>query len=88
MLEKELVIPNWTKLKIKWRFRLFRTLEGGRGGHMPKYGYAFACRFTLFGCERNLSTLFSMDSCRHQGTGSGHAARKYLQPQNRAIVFS
>src|SRR5207245_8945033 len=37
------------QLKVKWRSDYFATLEGGRGGYMPKYGlmHLLAC-FTLF----------------------------------------
>src|SRR5260370_8054625 len=43
------------QLKIKWRSDYFATLEGGRGGHMPKYGlmHLLAC-FTLFDGEPQL----------------------------------
>jgi len=34
---------------VKWRSDYYATLEGGRGGYMPKYGlmHLLAC-FTLF----------------------------------------
>jgi len=37
------------QLKVKWRSDYYATLEGGRGGYMPKYGlmHLLAC-FTLF----------------------------------------
>src|SRR4029077_2697171 len=43
------------QLKVKWRSDYFATLEGGRGGYMPKYGlmHLLAC-FTLFDGEPQL----------------------------------
>jgi len=43
------------QLKVKWRSDYYATLEGGRGGYMPKYGlmHLLAC-FTLFDNEPQL----------------------------------
>src|SRR6266480_4278731 len=43
------------QLKVKWRSEYYATLEGGRGGYMPKYGlmHLLAC-FTLFDNEPQL----------------------------------
>jgi len=37
------------QLKVKWRSEYYATLEGGRGGYLPKFGlmHLLAC-FTLF----------------------------------------
>jgi predicted Zn-dependent peptidase len=76
------------ELKVKWRSDYFSTLESGRGGHMPKYGlmHLLAC-FTLFDDDPKLvnSILdgFMAVTCEQVRA----AAQKYLQPENRAIVF-
>src|SRR5258708_10503590 len=49
MQEKGISASELDQLKVKWRSDYFATLEGGRGGHMPKYGlrHLLSC-FTLF----------------------------------------
>ena len=76
------------QLKIKWRSDYFATLEGGRGGHMPKYGlmHLLAC-FTLFDGEPQLVNTILDGFLAVTKEQVQDAARKYLQPQNRAIVF-
>jgi zinc protease len=76
------------QLKVKWRSDYFATLEGGRGGYMPKYGlmHLLAC-FTLFDGEPQLvNTILGgfLGVTREQVRD---AANRYLQPENRAIVF-
>jgi predicted Zn-dependent peptidase len=88
MQEKGISDSELDQLKIKWRSDYFATLEGGRGGHMPKYGlmHLLAC-FTLFDGEPQLvNTILDgfLAVTKEQVQG---AARNYLQPQNRAIVF-
>ena len=36
--EKGISDSELEQLKVKWRSDYFATLEGGRGGYMPKYG--------------------------------------------------
>jgi zinc protease len=88
MQEKGITDSELDQLKIKWRSDYFATLEGGRGGHMPKYGlmHLLAC-FTLFDGEPQLvNTILDGFLAVTRGQVQD-AARKYLQPQNRAIVF-
>jgi zinc protease len=76
------------QLKVKWRSDYYATLEGGRGGYMPKYGlmHLLAC-FTLFDCEPQLvnSILEGFLAVKAEEIQSG--AQKYLRRENRAIVF-
>jgi predicted Zn-dependent peptidase len=73
---------------VKWRSDYYATLEGGRGGHMPKYGlmHLLAC-FTLFDNEpqlvNNILDGFLMVTCAQVQA----AAKKYLRNEKRAIVF-
>jgi zinc protease len=76
-----------TQLKVKWRSDYFSTLEGGRGG-MPRYGlmHLLAC-FTLFDNDPKLvnSILEGFQAVTREQIQS--AAKKYLRPENRAVVF-
>ncbi len=76
------------QIKVKWRSDYFSTLEGGRGGYMPKYGlmHLLAC-FTLFDDEPQLVNTILDGFLAVTKEQVQAAARKYLQPQNRAIVF-
>jgi zinc protease len=76
------------QLKVKWRSDYYSTLEGGRGGYMPRYGlmHLLAC-FTLFDGEPALvNTILDgfLAVTREEVLG---AARKYLRNDQRAIVF-
>ena len=76
------------QLKVKWRSDYYSTLEGGRGGYMPRYGlmHLLAC-FTLFDNEPQLvNTILDgfLGVTREQVQ---EVAKKYLRPENRAIVF-
>jgi zinc protease len=76
------------QLKVKWRSDYYATLEGGRGGHMPKYGlmHLLAC-FTLFDNEPQLVNSI-LDGFLSVTPGEIHAvAKKYLRLERRAIVF-
>jgi zinc protease len=88
MHEKGITDSELDQLKIKWRSDYFATLEGGRGGHMPKYGlmHLLAC-FTLFDGEPQLVNTILDGFLAVTREQVQEAARKYLQPQNRAIVF-
>ena len=86
--QKGITDQDLEQIKVKWRSDYFGTLEGGRGGYMPKYGlmHLLAC-FTLFDGEPQLvnSILDGFLSVKKEQVQN--AARSYLTPQNRAIVF-
>jgi len=86
--EKGIGDSELEQLKVKWRSDYFATLEGGRGGHMPKYGlmHLLAC-FTLFDGEPQLVNTILEGFLAVTKEQVQDAARKFLQPQNRAIVF-
>ncbi|GAC1665781.1 MAG: pitrilysin family protein [Candidatus Acidiferrum sp.] len=76
------------QLKVKWRSDYYSTLEGGRGGYMPRYGlmHLLAC-FTLFDDQPQLvNTILGgfLEVKREQIQG---VAQKYLRADKRAIVF-
>jgi len=76
------------QLKVKWRSDYYATLEGGRGGSMPKFGlmHLLAC-FAIFDNEPQLvNTIlegFLAVTCEEIQA----AAKKYLRNEKRAIVF-
>jgi zinc protease len=76
------------QLKVKWRSDYFATLEGGRGGYMPKYGlmHLLAC-FTLFDGEPQLVNTILDGFLAVTREQVREAAIRYLKPENRAIVF-
>jgi len=76
------------QIKVKWRSDYYSTLEGGRGGYMPRYGlmHLLAC-FTLFDNEPHLVNTILDGFLRVKPEDVQAAAQKYLQPGNRAIVF-
>ena len=76
------------QIKVKWRSDYFSTLEGGRGGYMPRYGlmHLLAC-FTLFDDEPELVNTILDDFLAVTREDVHAAAKKYLQRENRAIVF-
>jgi predicted Zn-dependent peptidase len=86
--QKGITDTELEQIKVKWRSDYFGTLEGGRGGYMPKYGlmHLLAC-FTLFDGEPQLvnSILDGFLAVSRQHVQD--VARRYLKPENRAIVF-
>jgi predicted Zn-dependent peptidase len=76
------------QLKVKWRSDYYATLEGGRGGSMPKYGlmHLLAC-FTLFDNEPQLVNTILDGFLAVTREQIQAAAKKYLQREKRAIVF-
>ena len=88
MQQKGIGSEELDQLKVKWRSDYYATLEGGRGGSMPKYGlmHLLAC-FTLFDGEPQLvnSILEGFLAVKPEEVQSG--AQKYLRSENRAIVF-
>jgi zinc protease len=86
--EKEISANELEQLKVKWRSDYYATLEGGRGGGMPKYGlmHLLAC-FTLFDNEPQLVNSI-LDGFLAVTPEEIHAAaKKYLRLERRAIVF-
>jgi zinc protease len=86
--EKEIAEAELEQLKVKWRSDYFATLEGGRGGYMPRYGlmHLLAC-FTLFDGEPQLVNSILDGFLAVTKEQVQDVARRYLKPENRAIVF-
>lgn len=86
--EQGITASELDQLKVKWRSDYFATLEGGRGGHMPKYGlmHLLAC-FTLFDGQPQLVNTILDGFLAVTREQVQQVARTYLIPQNRAIVF-
>ena len=76
------------QLKVKWRSDYYSTLEGGRGGYMPRYGlmHLLAC-FTLFDGEPQLVNTILDGFLAVTREEVLAAAKKYLRNEQRAIVF-
>ncbi len=88
VLENGISADELEQLKVKWRSDYYATLEGGRGGYMPKYGlmHLLAC-FTLFDNEPQLvNTILEgfLNVTREEIQAVG---RKYLRKEKRAIVL-
>jgi zinc protease len=86
--ENGIGVDELEQLKVKWRSDYYSTLEGGRGGYMPKYGlmHLLAC-FTLFDNQPQLvNTILDGFFAVTRGEIQA-AARKYLCNEKRAIVF-
>jgi len=86
--EKGISQEELDQLKVKWRSDYYSTLEGGRGGYMPRYGlmHLLAC-FTLFDNEPELVNTILESFLPVTREQIQAAAKKYLRPENRAIVF-
>jgi zinc protease len=86
--EKGISPDELEQLKVKWRSDYYATLEGGRGGHMPKYGlmHLLAC-FTLFDNEPHLVNTILDGFLVVKPEEIHSVAKKYLRNQKRAIVF-
>jgi len=86
--EKGISEDELQQLAVKWRSDYFSTLEGGRGGYMPRYGlmHLLAC-FTLFDNEPQLVNTILEGFLEVKREEVQRAAQKYLRPENRAIVF-
>src|SRR5712692_10302761 len=76
------------QLKVKWRSDYYATLEGGHGGHMPKYGlmHLLAC-FTLFDNQPQLVNTILDGFLAVTREEIQAVAKKYLRNEKRAIVF-
>jgi zinc protease len=88
MQEKGISEDELQQLKVKWRSDYYSTLEGGRGGYMPRYGlmHLLAC-FTLFDNEPQLVNTILDGFLEVKREEIRSAAQKYLRVENRAIVF-
>ncbi|HYA63296.1 MAG TPA: pitrilysin family protein [Candidatus Sulfotelmatobacter sp.] len=88
VLEKGINEDELEQVKIKARSDYYSTLEGGRGGYMPRYGlmHLLAC-FTLFDNEPQLVNTILDGFLAVKREEIQAAAKKYLRPENRAIVF-
>ena len=76
------------QLKVKFRSDYFATLESGRGGSMPKFGLMhLLAGFTLLDGDPKLVNTVLDGFLAVTKEQVMDAARKFLQPQNRAIVF-
>lgn len=86
--EKGISQDELEQLKIKARSDYYSTLEGGRGGSMPRYGlmHLLAC-FTLFDNEPQLVNTILGGFLALKREEIQAASGKYLRPENRAIVF-
>ncbi|MGB7434733.1 MAG: pitrilysin family protein [Candidatus Acidiferrum sp.] len=86
--EKGISEEELEQLKVKWRSDYYSTLEGGRGGYMPRYGlmHLLAC-FTLFDNQPELVNTILDGFLAVKPEELQAVARKYLRPENRAIVF-
>ena len=86
--EKGISDEELNQLQVKWRSDYYSTLEGGRGGHMPRYGlmHLLAC-FTLFDNEPQLVNTILEGFLAVKREEIQAVAKKYLRPKNRAIVF-
>jgi predicted Zn-dependent peptidase len=85
--EKGISADELDQLKVKWRSDYYATLEGGRGGYMPKYGlmHLLAC-FTLFDNEPQLVNAILDGFLAVTREEIQSVARKYLRNEKRAIV--
>lgn len=88
MQEKGISQEELDQLKVKWRSDYYSTLEGGRGGYMPRYGlmHLLAC-FTLFDNEPQLVNSILEGFLAVKPEQIQAVAKKYLRQENRAIVF-
>ncbi len=86
--EKGISEEELDQLKVKWRSDYYSTLEGGRGGYMPRYGlmHLLAC-FTLFDNDPRLVNTILDGFLAVKREEIRTIAKKYLHPENRAIVF-
>jgi len=86
--EKGIAAEELDPVKMKFRSDYYSQLEGGHGGHLPRYGlmHYLAC-FTLFDREPQLVNsildgFFEVTPAQVQA-----AAQKYLVPRNRAVLI-
>ena len=86
--DRPLPAAELEECKVKLRSDFFSALEGGLGGHVPRFGlmHLLAC-FTLFDGDPHLVNTI-LDSFLRVTPEEAHgAAARVLRPQNRSIVF-
>src|SRR5260370_9636562 len=86
--ENGISVDELEQLKVKWRSDYYATLEGGRGGYLPKFGlmHLLAC-FTLFDNQPQLVNTILDGFLAVTREEVQSAANKYLLNERRAIVF-
>jgi zinc protease len=86
--EKGIGQEELDQLKVKWRSDYYSTLEGGRGGYMPRFGlmHLLAC-FSLFDNEPQLVNTILEGFLAVKPEEIQAVAKKYLRQENRAVVF-
>jgi zinc protease len=86
--EKGIAQEELDQLKVKWRSDYYSTLESGRGGSLPRFGlmHLLAC-FTLFDNEPQLVNTVLNGFAAVKREEIQAVAKKFLMPENRAIVF-
>ena len=86
--EKGITADELEQVKVKFRSDYFSTLEGGRGGYMPRYGlmHLLAC-FTLFDGEPQLVNTILDGFLAMTREDVLEVANAYLRREKRAIVF-
>ena len=86
--EQEIAEDELDPVKVKFRADYYGMLEGGMGSYMPRFGlmHYLAC-FTLFdGDPERINT--ALDGFLAVTPAEAQAAaRKYLVPQNRAVLL-
>ncbi|HEY2460826.1 MAG TPA: pitrilysin family protein [Candidatus Acidoferrum sp.] len=85
--EKGISADELEQLKVKFQSDYYSTLESGHGG-MPRYGlmHLLAC-FSLFDNDPRLVNSILNDFLAVRPADVQRVAKKYLRPENRAIVF-
>ena len=81
-------VEELEEVKVKFRSDYFAQLEGGHGGHMPRYGlmHCLAC-FTLFDRDPQLVNTILDGFLEVTPAQVQAVAQKYLVPRNRAVVI-
>jgi len=85
--EQGIPLDEIEPVKVKFRSDFYSTLEGGMGSYMPRFGlmHYLAC-FTLFDGDPDRVNNVLDDFLAVTPQQAQAAARKYLVPQNRAVL--
>ena len=88
LCEQPMPTTELEECKVKLRSDYYSSLEGGLGGHVPRFGlmHLLAC-FTLFDGDPGLVNTILDEFVRISPEQVHAAAARFLRPQNRAIVF-
>jgi zinc protease len=86
--DKEIDAGEIDAVKVKFRSEYYSMLEGGMGSYMPRFGmmHYLAC-FTLFDGDPDRINTVLDEFLAVTPAQAQSFARKYLQPQNRAILM-